>query len=261
MMTESEVHALGTGLASRMSVAQLEAAMLLFCSLRSPSVPQNNVSIQQLRQTFFNHVKRCMRMPAGGAMAQGSQQTGFEMEMVTAEGASHLMRDWPNREVKEGGRRQSWELRSMEDLATHLELEKYPPAGWGALMGKPMPVGSGRTLHPGVILAGLPFTVSWFRRPDGTSQLWARFPIILYSDADATILPPDDSQGRSFYMDPPDQPGFHRDLFRTWGRRVAGELVSKAWPMSAALIALLPPEYQSDSENHLSDESSSASDA
>ena len=83
-MTAAEVAALGPGLASRMSMEQLEAAVLLFTTLGNTTT-QNVVSIPDLRQAFVNHMRGCMRMPRGGALAGGSQQTGFEIPLVSGD--------------------------------------------------------------------------------------------------------------------------------------------------------------------------------
>ena len=135
----------------------------------------------------------------------------------------------------------------MQSLADFLALEEKP-AGWGALQGKPMPMHPRRNVHPGVILVGPPLTVTWMMRADETTVLSVRCPLILWSEEDAVILPPDDAGGVPFYVDPSTQPGMHRDMFKTWGRRVAGELLTRRFPMSAAVVSHLPQEYQSDSE-------------
>ena len=181
-----------------------------------------------------------------GAAAGGSQQTGFEMELISAAGAQKMFETWPNRESSMNGHRLSWELRSMEDLADRLALERE---GWGALQGKPMTIPVGKAHHAGVLLVGPPFTVCWMMRPDQTTSLSVRFPLILWSEEDAIILPPDDAEGTAFYIDPPNKPGLHRDLFKTWGRRVAAALVMANFPMSRAVIQHLPREYLSDSED------------
>ena len=111
-----------------------------------------------------------------------------------------------------------------------------------------MPKHPRREEHIGVILVGPPFTVTWSKRSDGTTVLAVRFPAILWSEEDAVVLPPDDATGMAFYVDPADQPGLHRDLFKTWGRRVAGELLTRGYPMSRAVVSHLPVQYQSDSE-------------
>ena len=242
-MTSNEIANLGTGLAALMSTAQLEAAVALYSTISTATESQNTISIAHVRRAFYNHLKACVRMPAGGANAKGSMQTGFEMEMMSALGVGQLMKGWPNHETKEGGRRQSWELRSMEELATHLELETE---SWGALQGRPMAIPPGKETHAGVILISPPFTVSWGTRVDGTTWTCVRFPIVLWTEEDAIILPPDDSEGQPFYQDPIDQPGMHRDLFKTWARRVAGELLVKGFPMSRDVKTHLPLEYLSD---------------
>jgi hypothetical protein len=213
-MTAQEVAALGPGLASKMSKEQLAEAAVLYNAISTAST-HNSVPLASVRTVFNNHLRGCIRMPAGGATAGGSQQTGFEMELITSEAASQIFDGWPNKESSMGDRKVSWELRSMEDLAVKLELEK---TGWGVMQGKPMALAPGRTTHTGVILVGPPFTVCWTLRPDQTTSLSVRFPLIIWSEADAVILPPDDAQGVPFYVDPPGQPGLHRDLFMTWGR-------------------------------------------
>ena len=247
-MSAEKLAALGPGLASRMSMEQLREASLLFNSLSVATTEQNSVSVAMVHHVFMNHLLHCMRMPAGGATARGSQQTGFEMELISAETASRMFNSWPNPESLSQGRRLSWELRTMEDLAKLLALEQAP-AGWGAFMGKPMPIMPGKTTHQGVLLAGPPFTVCWRIRPDQTTTLSVRFPLVIWSEEDAAILPPDDADGVAFYADPPDQPGLHRDLLKTWGRRVAGELSIRGLPMSAAVMSHLPREYCSESDS------------
>ena len=84
-------------------------------------------------------------------------------------------------------------------------------------------------------------------RPDRTTSLAVRFPLLIWSEEDNLIIPPDDSRGVAFYVDPPNQPGLHRDHFKTWARRIAAELVMQGFPMSEAVLSHLPREYQSDS--------------
>jgi hypothetical protein len=247
-MSAEEVQALGPALASRMSTEQLEAASLMFNSIATATTEHNLNTIMGVRRVFTNHLKSCIRMPAGGAGAGGSQQTGFEMELITSDAASNIFASWPNKEVHHGGKSMSWELRSMEDLAAKLALEDSP-AGWGAMQGKPIAIPAGRTHHTGVILAGPPFTVCWVMRADETTLLTVRFPLIVWSEEDAVILPPDDAQGNPFYADPPAQPGLHRDLFKTWARRVAAALLMDGYPMSPAVVRHLGSEYQSESED------------
>ena len=250
-MTANEVAALGEGLVSRMSAEQLRAAAVLYSTISSATTKANVIPIEVLRQTFMNHLQRHIRMPAGGALAGGSQQTGFEMELVGASGVSQLLAGWPNHESTQLGRRQSWELRTMEELSEKLMLHESP-AGWGAMLGKPIAIAPGRDTHIGVLMCGPPFTVTWVERPDRTTMLCVRFPLVMWMESDVAILPPDDADGTAFYVDPPGQPGYHRDLFLSWGRRVAGELLCRGFPMSAAArrhVGYLAPEYWSDAES------------
>ena len=243
-MTANEIGALGPGLTALMASDQLEAAALLFSTISSSTCAPNINSLQDMRTVFMNHMRGCIRMPHGGAGAGGSQQTGFEMEMITATGASALFAGWPNHETELGGRKQSWELRSMQDLADMLHFETAP---WGVWQGRPMPLVGGRTVHMGVLMVAPPLTVTFSVRSDRTTSTAVRFPLILWGEDDSVILPPDDSAGNPFYVDPPTQPGLHRDIFKTWGRRIAGELATRDFPMSAAVMSHLPIEYLSDS--------------
>ena len=235
---------MGPGLASLMTMEQLAEASILYSRISVSTAQVNMISISDVRTVFNNHLQRCIRMPAGGATAGGSQQTGFEMELISSEAASKMFGGWPNHD--HSPRRQSWELRSMEELSEHLALEE---TGWGAMCGKPIAISSGKTAHAGVILIGPPFTVSWMMRSDRSTSLAIRFPLIIWSEEDSMILPPDDAEGEAFYIDPPSQPGFHRDYFKTWARRIAAELVMNGFPMSRAVISHLPKEYRSDSED------------
>lgn len=246
-MSADEVAALGPGLASRMSREQLAEAALLFSSISISTTAHLLVPIPAVRLVFMNHLGRCIRMPAGGATAGGSQQTGFEMELMTADAATLMFGSWPNFESSHQGRKLSWELRSMTELADKLALEQ---TGWGALCGKPRPIAPGTTTHAGVILVGPPFTISFTTRSDSTTSLSVRFPLVLWSEEDAVIMPPDTigdgEQSTPFYIDPPNQPGKHRDMFKTWGRKVAAELLMREFPMSPAVRSHIPAEYQSD---------------
>ena len=82
--------ALGPGLASVMSMEQLAEASLLYNAIITSTTEQNMNSMNVVRTTFMNHLQRCVRMPAGGAAAGGSHQTGFEMELISAAGAQKM---------------------------------------------------------------------------------------------------------------------------------------------------------------------------
>ena len=62
------------------------------------------------------------------------------------------------------------------------------------------------------------------------------------------ILPPDDKDGVPFYQDPSDRPGMHRDLFKTWGCKLIGELHLQQFSLTSKALTLLPLEYLSSSE-------------
>ena len=83
-MTAQEVAALGPGLASKMSKEQLAEAVRLYNAISGAPTPQNSVPLATVSLVFNNHLRGCIRMPAGGATAGGSQQTGFEMELITS---------------------------------------------------------------------------------------------------------------------------------------------------------------------------------
>ena len=89
-----------------------------------------------------------------------------------------------------------------------------------------------------VLMFGPPMTITWKMRPDTTTVLSARAPLIIYTENDATILPPDDSQGKAFYLDPPGQQGYCRDLFREHARQLTKELLHSGFPLSAKLERL-----------------------
>ena len=252
-MTATEVAALGTGLAALMSIEQLKAAAVLVASILDATTTQNVNSTMIVHRTFMNHLQRCIRMPAGGAHAGGSQQTGFEMELVSPCAASEMFASWPNAEVTGGGRRRSWELRTMQELADHLALEQSP-AGWGALQGKPMPLLPRREHHMGVILVGPPFTVTWAMRPDETTVLCARFPLILWSEEDAIILPPRRCDGGAFLSGPTRQTwATQRSVQNLDATGRGGAFDPRLSHVASTVISHLPSEYQSDSECTLSE--------
>eukprot|EP00966_Prymnesium_polylepis_P179041 4145262-Prymnesium_polylepis.1 len=85
-------------------------------------------------------------------------------------------------------------------------------------MGKPIPLMPGHSNHKGVLLAGPPFSPWAGWRLDGTTSLFVRFPIVVWTEQHAVIRPPDSEDGCPFYVDPPKHPGLHRDMFKTWGR-------------------------------------------
>ena len=189
-------------------------------------------SLDGVRRVIYNHWRGCMKMPAGGANSGGSQQTGFELELITAAAARELFRSWPNHEVIRLGH--VWEARTMEEAETLLCFEEAL-AGWGVGNAKPAPPVSGSKEHKAILMVAPPITVTFQIRQDKTSQLTVRAPLVIYTEEDATLLPPDDKEGTPFYVDPPDRPGMHRDLFRAHAQKVVGRMVEEGWPLSDKL--------------------------
>ena len=201
------------------------------------------VEFAHLRKAWANHWNAIMRMPAGGAHWGGSLQTGFEMELTTLPAVLELMKDWPNYESS--GSLHSWEARSMEEAGEGLNFGKT--SDWGVANAKPIKPLPTTPEYRGVIMASPPITVTFRQRADGTTSLTVRTPLTLWTEDDAIVLPPDDKNQTPFYVDPPDRPGMHRDLFKAWAHKMLGELVALQYPMTALALQHLPAEYMSDS--------------
>lgn len=214
------------------------------------------VGYRYVYQVLANHWRACVKMPAGGANAGGAQQSGFEMQLVPAYATKELFGKWPNYQGIRLGH--SWECRTMEECASVCDFAASP-AGWGALNGKPIPKIGGAAAHLGVLLVGPPCTAVWRMRSDGTTTTTLRFPLIIHT-ADATILPPDDESGVPFYVDPPEKPGMHRDLFRAWGQKVCGELHALGYPLERRLLRQVPKEYLSGESSCSEEEEESGAD-
>ena len=230
---------MGNSLIPLMTEEQLRAATEYY--IRVGPRDQMMVGYRHVKQVMANHWRSCLKMPAGGGHAGGGQQSGFEMTLVSAVGVRKLFQGWPNyQQVRLG---HSWECRTMEECSSVCAFAARP-AGWGALNGKPIPRAPGSTEHLGVLLVGPPCTAVWRMRSDATTTLTLRFPVIIHM-GDATILPPDDASGVPFYVDPPEQPGMHRDLFRAWGQKVVGELHTAGYSLDRRLLQYLPREYLS----------------
>ena len=236
-LTKDEVTSMGAGLLVLMSREQVQAAAEYHHSTDSVR-KQYMVGLLHLNQAWKNHWQRVMRMPAGGAHAGGAMQTGFEMELISAYGIKLLMEGWPNYQSIRFGH--SWELRTMEEASQALAFTK-----WGLLNAKPIPPVSRSDVHAGLILAAPPVTVTWRLRSDATSIMVVRAPLVLWMEDNSIVLPPNDAHGTPFYVDPVDRPGFHRDLFQSWARKVLGEFVLQGYPMSPLARTHLPPDYMS----------------
>ena len=214
-----------------MEIAQLEAAHKYYALNHAPRRAMV-VSLENVRKVIGNHWRSVLKMPAGGAHAGGSMQTGFDMELISAAAVRTLFSAWPNYEKIKMGH--SWEARTMEECALVCAFQDSP-TGWGMWNGRPAQPLAGSKVHEAVLMFGPPMTITWKMRPDTTTVLSARAPLIIYTENDATILPPDDSQGKAFYLDPPGQQGYCRDLFREHARQLTKELLHSGFPLSAKL--------------------------
>ena len=245
---------MGLWVTDLLSDAQLAAAAERYHAMVAPN-KQFLIQLGNLRQVWTNHFHKVIRMPAGGALGEGSMQTGFEMELVSLPAVQALMEGWPNlQEMGRGGL--SWEVRSMEEIGPLLAFEENP-AGWGMKNAKPIAPLPQTQGHRGLLLVSPPLTVTWSVRGDKSTSLVVRFPITIWSDDNMMILPPDDANERPFYQDPEDSPGFHRDLFKKWARKMLGELHVAQLPWTRQALAHLPPEYlECDSSCHEEDERS-----
>ena len=161
--TSAEIESMGLWLVDLMSEAQLAAAAERYHSTIAAET-QFMVPSTLLQKTWMNHWQRVVRMPAGGAAAGGSMQTGFEMELVSEPAIRALMEGWPNHQaLPRGGH--SWEARTMED-AGRLRF-----ADWGVLNGKPIPPLPSTQDYRGVIMVSPPVTVSWQVKPAGCNGI------------------------------------------------------------------------------------------
>lgn len=192
------------------------------------------ISLDSVRRVFANHWRSVLRMPAGGANAGGSMQTGFEMELVSAAAVRKLFARWPNYEgVKMG---HSWEARTMDECASVCAFQDQP-AGWGILNGKVAPPVAGSKTSMAILMAAPPITVTWEMRADTTTILTVRAPLAIFTEdaTSVTILPPDDSKGNAFYLDPPGCKGQTRDAFRLHAIELTKQLLDAGWPLTDKL--------------------------
>ena len=88
---------------------------------------------------------------------------------------------------------------------------------WGLGNGRLLAVGGG---HPSVLLmVAPPLTVRLRGTAEGMKILQLNASLVLYTETDTIVLPPDgEVNGKAipFYVDPPNHPGLHRDLFKTF---------------------------------------------
>lgn len=185
-----------------------------------------------------------LQLPRGGVEGSESMQTGFEIPFILPETATQMLQDWPRQEVGGG---LTWELGDMRMCETRLAFETNEWSKvWG--MGNARPVApSTRGKKPtAVAMASPPFTLRLRRTAyEGLFLLQANNAITLYTESDSVVLPPDteDEQGNTipFYVDPPGQPGLHRDTFRAHAQHMLGMLVLAGVELSTALRNRAPP--------------------
>lgn len=117
---DEDIADLGGVLIPMMSMTQLEEAVKYY-RLHHATLQSTTISLMKVRRVMANHWRSCLKLPAGGAHAGGSQQTGFDMEMIDPATARVLFRGWPNYQSIRWGH--SWECRTMEEIAAVLSFE------------------------------------------------------------------------------------------------------------------------------------------
>ena len=121
---------------------------------------------------------------------------------------------------------------------------------WG--WGNARPISTGFSSQPcsSLLLVGPPFTVRLRKTVEGLPILQVNFPLVLWTDAGAVIMPPDTEDplvaGKTipFYRDPPDRPGLHRDLFAAHSGQLLGKMLLAGFNLSPSLTSCAPPEIQ-----------------
>jgi hypothetical protein len=213
-------------------------------SPHSSPTPEMQVAIEDVWGEFYRLVRARMKMPRGGASGGGSMQTLFEIPMVSTETAvEHMFKLWP---TKQGEKDPCFELSTMELCSTHLAFhESKWASGWGHGNARPMFISSSKATS--LLMAAPPFTVRLRKTTENLNILQVNFAMVLYTESDTVVLPPDveDSEGRSipFYLDPPNQPGWHRDAFRAHAKMMLVPLLEKNFPLSGGLSQRAPAQY------------------
>ena len=183
-------------------------------------------------------------MPRGGANQGGSMQTCFVMPMVSDAAAITMFGTWPVMAGQEG---MCWELRTMASCEQHLAFEQNQwSQNWGLGNARAAAGYSDQTAST-LLLAAPPFTVRMRKTAqEGLSMLQVNYAIVLWTDSDTIVLPPDttdlNGQPIPFYIDPPRQPGLHRDLFRGHARKMLGRLLLAGFNFTHDMLTLAPPE-------------------
>ena len=82
-LSTEAIQLLGHDVIKMLSVSQLRACHVHYATELND---QMVVPMKHVRQVLANHWRRCVKMPAGGAHAGGSMQTGFEVELIPSRG-------------------------------------------------------------------------------------------------------------------------------------------------------------------------------
>ena len=98
-----------------------------------------------------------------------------------------------------------------------------------------------------LLLAAPPSTVRMRKTAqEGLNMLQINYAIVLWTDSDTIVLPPDttDLEGNPvpFYIDPPRQPGLHLDLFRQHAQKMLGRFLLAGYLFTTDMITLAPPD-------------------
>ena len=171
-------------------------------------------------------------------------QTMFEIPMVTMAAATSMFASWP---AKANETDPCWELATMAQCSTCLAFDKSVGAKeWGHGNARPMFVSSKEATS--VLLAAPPFTVRLRATTENLKVLQVNFALVLYTETDSVVCPPDteDSKGTivPFYVDPPSQPGLHRDQFRAHAMTMVGELLIRQFKLSSGLSRRAPAQHR-----------------
>ena len=207
-------------------------------------VPHMSIPLSDVWAEFFRQMKSHMKTPRGGLAGGGSQQTTFEMPMVTKEGAEAMFGTWPK---KLGETDPCWELKTMTECDSYLAFQdSHTARAWGLGNCRPLSVGGGAASC--LLLAAPPFTVRLRRTTEGLPILQVNWPLVIFSESGAVILPPDSEDPMiaratiPFYTDPVNQPGLHRDVFAAHSRKLIGRLLKSDFRLSPALKGQAPQE-------------------
>mmetsp|Transcript_43891 Transcript_43891/g.100534 ORF Transcript_43891/g.100534 Transcript_43891/m.100534 type:complete len:256 (-) Transcript_43891:7-774(-) len=205
VIEDQDIHDMGTTIVPRLTMAQLQAAYEHYAMKHAHSKFMTT-SFSTVNRVLCNHWRSCLKMPAGGANAGGSQQTGFELELITSAGARAIFSSWPNHQFIRLGH--TWEARTMEEAELLLCFEELP-AGWGVGNAKPAPCTSGSKVHKAILMAAPPITVTYqlrqdttvpsARAQDGATDAGLRVAAVQSSEAAGRMKRPTSRRGREEY--------------------------------------------------------------